>query len=307
MRGLHLENSTMSSLDESVIKAIEQNVALVCFNVQHEVTYVNDLFAKTMGYKKEELTGKHHRIFCCPSFVNSPAYEKFWAELKKGKSFQDKIERMDARGNRIWLEATYMPVFSEDDKQVVGVAKIATNITERQDGILEVADRLHSMSRELNHKSESGRQRGLALLDTITHITDESEINRSHLVRLQERMGSITGIIKTIRKIADQTNILALNAAIEAARAGEYGRGFNVVAKEVKKLSEQVTSSTTEVTENVDGIIAEINTISESVMNILRLVSNSGIQVDKVMEEFDDITNSSETLDKQAKDFQDIL
>ena len=82
--------------------------------------------------------------------------------------------------------------------------------------------------------------------DTIKRIAKDSQENVENLVRLHDQTDSITGIVKTIRQIASQTNLLALNAAIEAARAGEFGRGFDVVAKEVRKLSVQVNTSISE-------------------------------------------------------------
>ncbi|SDM90800.1 methyl-accepting chemotaxis sensory transducer with Pas/Pac sensor [Psychrobacillus sp. OK028] len=293
--------------DELVINAIKNNLAIIRFDVNRKVAYVNDLFAQTLHYSLEDMYGKNHEEFCFPAFVKSPAYERFWRNLLSGKSFQDKVERMDASGNIVWLEATYMPIFAEGTSKVIGVLKIATDITNRQNSIVQVADDLKQMSAELFNRSETGITRSEELGDTIKRIAKDSQENVENLVRLHNQTDSIKGIVKTIRQIASQTNLLALNAAIEAARAGEYGRGFEVVAKEVRKLSVQVELSISEVKDNIEGIVQEIEQVTENITRVSQNVEETHQQTLVAIQDFAEISSSAEALDERAHNFKEII
>ena len=127
------------------------------------------------------------------------------------------------------------------------------------------------------------------------------------MVRLQNQTDSIKGIVKTIRQIATQTNLLALNAAIEAARAGEYGRGFDVVAKEVRRLSIQVEQSISEVKDNIEGIVEEIEQVSENITRSSQNVEVTQQQIIVTIQDFVEISSSAEVLDERAHRFKEIL
>lgn len=177
-----LANASKSSqvLEEgAVLAAIERSVAMIEFDPNGKVLWANENFAKTMEYHMDEMPNLLHSKFCTEEFSKGREYLVFWRNLRNGKSFQEKIQRVTKTGRHIWLEATYTPVLDENGI-VQGVVKIATDITARENHTVDVASRLQQMSADLLDRAEQGISKSEdvaeANADLVSHSGENLEI-----------------------------------------------------------------------------------------------------------------------------------
>lgn len=235
---------------ESMVNAISRSMAIIEFNMNGEIITANENFLAATHYALHDIQGQHHRIFCESSLSDSSEYAGFWASLNRGEFQSGRYKRVDKHGNVLWLEASYNPIFDASG-HLVKVIKFAVDITARVINATETREFAAETSEQADISARQGKdivRDTVKLMDSLSRdVGGASE----RLQALNTQADKINNIVNTISGIADQTNLLALNAAIEAARAGEQGRGFAVVADEVRQLAARTSSSTTEIAEVV--------------------------------------------------------
>jgi methyl-accepting chemotaxis protein len=133
-----------------------------------------------------------------------------------------------------------------------------------------------------------------ATIKDIHEISSVVGVCGQQIRELETSSAQVNSIVNVIREIADQTNLLALNAAIEAARAGEQGRGFAVVADEVRKLAERTTRSTEEVSQTISSMVERARLASEQMQNAETLVETGVKRADEADQAIQRIGRTSE-------------
>lgn len=194
--------------------------------------------------------------------------------------------------------ATAIPIFDEN-KDVVGAAVIAESV-ERQDEVREMAGVLSDAISTLASNSEEISAQTEEIASVSKNLAQGAQ---DSLVRVQQT----SQVLDVIKNIAGQTNLLGLNAAIEAARVGDVGRGFGVVAEEIRKLAESTANSTTEITKIIDTVQSDsdnnrhqLEYINKVITQVAEAVSHVASTVEQTSAMSTQLSNLADSLSQES-------
>ncbi|PXW86435.1 methyl-accepting chemotaxis sensory transducer with Pas/Pac sensor [Nitrosomonas sp. Nm84] len=294
---------------KGILAAIDASYAYIEFDPDGYVLTVNQNFLQLLEYQKEEIVGKHHRMFVESGYAKSHAYNQFWVDLKNGQNQSDAFRRITKSDGEIWTQGVYAPVKDEIGR-VIKVVMIATDITQQVSTNVDYKNRVKGYSEFISKVANGDLRRRVdaegsnelsviggslnAMVESLTGITHQiGEANDTLLVALGQ--------------IQSTVNTQAAGASQQAAAVGE----ITVTLEEVRSTSAQnlvKTKQLGEVAERVrrEGVqgqqileqaVAGMEVIRERVENIAHTILALSEQTQQIGE----ITNVVSNIAQQSK------
>ncbi len=206
------------------------------------------------------------------------------------------------------IASTVDQVSRGSESQAQGLSKSKQIVDELSKSISDLAVNAIESVEITNHVgnlSEKGSESAKEAGERMKNIIKVTNQSAQKVHQLAARTSEITAVLDVIRQIADQTNLLALNAAIEAARAGEAGRGFAVVADEVRRLAESSARSSDEINEKLKQIQEDAQTVVQDIEVSATEVNQGKLIIDSSLKSLDDIASEIKSVSNNVKKLSD--
>ena len=275
-----------SAEDAGKIAAISRAQAMIEFTPTGEILTANDNFLTTLGYSLSEIQGKHHAMFCEPSYTQSPDYQRFWQKLAGGEFFSEEFKRIGKGGKVVWIQASYNPIFDMNGR-VFKVVKFATDITDRVRSVDDVAVGLTALAEgDLTARIERPLIPGLDRL--------RLDFNNS-LDKLQAAMATVgentNAIAAGSKEIQAASDSLAKRTEQQAAAVEETAAALEEITQTVTDSSKRADEAGSlvartkagaeksgEVVKSAIAAMGQIESSSREISNIIGVIDDIAFQ-----------------------------
>lgn len=284
---------------EGKVRAINESNAVIEFSPDGQIVTANGPFCKAMGYRLDELLGRHHRMFMEPAEARSPAYATFWQRLANGEPFTGEFKRLGNGGEEVFLQASYTPVRDRAGR-VVKVIKVAQVVDSRQ----AQAELLLALGATL--RSTDGE------LQSCTHaihaaIEQQTEASTEQATAVAEVTSTLSELRQTSKQALEQSSALLLVAerSVEASARGAevvHGsmQGMRAVRDRVEVIQERILALSDH-TAQIGDIIATVNEIAEQSKLLALNASIEAARAGDSGRSFSVVANEMRALAEQSK------
>ncbi|WP_027795071.1 methyl-accepting chemotaxis protein [Paraburkholderia acidipaludis] len=236
---------------EGRIRAIDKAQAVIEFDTSGNVLHANQNFLDTLGYRLDEIQGRHHRMFCEEAYATSAEYREFWAKLNRGEYDAGRYKRIARGGRAVWIQATYNPIFDVNGR-LYKVVKFAIDVTLQ----VELEDSVKRRAQEDQSKVE----KLLAVVSRAASgdLTGEVDVDGKDPIDqlaagIKGMMSDLSGVIG---KVVDSAGTFKDSSQDIAARADTVASGAQLLGATVEEMNasiEELTASINSIADNSRG------------------------------------------------------
>ena len=234
-----------------ILDALSRSQAMIEFKPDGTIITANQCFCDAMGYRLEDIVGKHHRMFCDPAYTQTEEYRQFWAELTSNDFKTGQYERIANGGRRIFLQATYNPIRDRDGR-VVKIIKLASDVTKRVENVDCLAAALQALADgDLAYRIDQ------PFLPDMARLRDDFN---SALPKLEEAIAAVKG------------------------SAGEMASGMQEISEaalDLSKRTETQAASLEETTAALAEITTTVKSSAATVVETRKLAGSAKVEAEK--------------------------
>jgi methyl-accepting chemotaxis protein len=264
---------------ESKLEAISRVQGVIEFTPTGEVIAANENFLSLLGYRLDEIQGKHHRMFVEPAYAQSPDYQEFWRKLNAGEFIATSFKRIGKGGREVWIQASYNPIFDLNRKvaKIVKFASDITDLTQIGAGLARLADN------DLEQKIETAFKPTFEKLRVDFNLAHENL--RAALVQVAE---SADVIQSGSREIASASDDLSRRTEQQAASLEQTAAALDEITATVKKSSDGATHAR-QVVAAADDDARKSAVVVRQAVSAMDAIAKSAQQISQIIGVIDEI------------------
>jgi methyl-accepting chemotaxis protein len=272
-----------SAEDSGKLDAISRVQATIEFTPTGDILTANENFLSVLGYRLEEIAGKHHSMFCEPDYVRSEAYREFWKTLASGQFVSEEFKRIGRGGKVVWIQASYNPIFDANGR-VFKVVKYATDITGRVRAVEEIAHGLTALANgDLTARID---EPFIPALEQI-RVDFNAAIDRVRMA-MQSVSGNTSAIASGSEEIRAASDNLAKRTEQQAAAVEETAAALEQITQTVSDSSKRATEAGELVGRTKDGA-EKSGEVVKSAIRAMDEIENSSREISNIIGVIDEI------------------
>lgn len=265
------------------LAAIGKSQALIEFKMDGTILTANPNFLDAVGYRLEEIQGKHHSMFAEPSYAASAEYKQFWAKLNRGEYDAGEYKRIGKGGKEVWIQASYNPILDMNG-QPFKVVKCATNVTEQITNRIEIVRVMQAASTGDLTQSIETQGNG--------HLAQVGEQMREFFATLRGSLQKIGNAASTLSAASEELTAISQQMAGNAEQTASQATVVSAASEEVSRNVSVVATGSSEMQASIREISKSANeasrvanravTVAESTNQTIVMLGNSSSEIGKV-------------------------